>query len=855
MVTGVPRKTMFALQGLVTTPNEFGVYPEGSASRMSNLLARAANQWIIARNTEFVIKTGPVNHMVYRIFGAAPGVFVTITVDAATGYVSPWNVYLNGDPATQFTYEPSSLITSTALFNPLGYLTPQVFRKRIWLNSQKGVLVCDSDAPASAPARVLRAAGLVQPKLFNIAQNFGFTGDAVIPGLTVVTYACVMRRVAADGYTQISPPSPAVRVWTGGNSSIPQRFVSTYQWALATDYRVGDIAELYRSAGISSADSTVDSGTSMRMVTSKVLDATDISNRFVAFNDTQVMTSPLYETTGAEIYTSPYQEGSTGANLPPPVCKAMAQWGTYTFYANITEDPQVVIAVPGGIFDDGSGTTVGYNATMRKNGIGRRTFTGTTTIGSPTVTGISAADMVGLVPGQRTFTIAGTGFVNATIISVGTTTVTMNANCSVAGTHIINVDDMLEINGVVERVNNGLSAGKAGSWLGGQAAVYSSETFLLQVQEPVVTLGVTYTIQGDRAGAFQTLTVRATNGQNYAPPLPEISSTVRTFTTTERPNLLRWSKSNQPEHVPTPNEAFIGNGKIIRLLPTTDALIALCTDGAYRITGEAGVWQSTLVDPTFVPCAPDAACVLNDVVYAYTGRGFCSLSGIQTSLLSRGVIDAEFPGRQFEEIRRIHLYANPTTEEIVAIIQSPLNLAFDATTYVYSTLYKQWSTYLPAVATFTAIGTFYPSASGGVPYPILGAYRNGFSPDAITWRPDSGTSVDFANIMLQPVYAGDPTVVKQWIDATWFFDRAAADSGGNITQLRAAGEYTGQSGFSATDDSGSRATIGIARQGAISPTLGIGAEIAPNASLTPPVLKGVSIRYVPLTTQQRSRRT
>jgi hypothetical protein len=851
MVSGVPRQTLLNIQGLITTPNEYGVYPEGAASRISNMLARAAHQWVMARDTTFFIQSGTGGHVIYRIFGVYPGVFVTITVDPATGYVSPWTIYFNNDSTTPFTTEPASLVTSTGLFNPSGYLTPQVFRSRIYLNSQKGVLVCDTTAPSSAPQRIFRTGGLVQPRFVNVTTVSG----SVLPINAIATYCCVIRRVAADGYTQISPPSPPVRFWA--HSGTPTQITWIFQWAFATDFRVGDVAELYRSAGIVDTVSTTDTGTSMRLVASKILTALETVNQRVDLTDTQPMSAPLYETAGAEIYTSPYQEGSTGANLPPPVCKSMAQWGTYTFYGNITEDPQVVIDVPGGIFDDGSGTTVGYDATMRKNGIGRRTVTGTTVIGSPTITGVSAADMVGIVPGQVTFTIVTTGFVNATILSVTASTITLNANCTVAGSHIVNFDDMLEINGVAERVDNGLSAGRPGAWLGGQAAIYGSETFLLQTQDPVVTKDVSYTIQGNRSGIYPTLSVRATNGANYSPPLPEISATARSITTTERPNLLRWSKSNQPEAVPTPNEAFIGNGKIIRMLATTDALIILCTDGAYRLSGEAGVWRSDLVDPSFVPCAPDACCVLNDIVYAYTMRGFCSLSGNQTSLLSRGVIDAQFPGRQFEEIRRIHLYANTTTEEIIVLFQDAVTLDASATVYVYSTLYKQWSQYDPSFDLFTAIGTFFPIASGGLPSVLFGEYGgSGFAPVVSNWAPDLGVPLN-GELETQPLYAGDPATQKQWIDATYILDKA--DFFPQVQQYTTSSfsDFMG-SGNSFAKDIGfadKRCTIGIRRASAIGPVLRLRADFMPyDPGTSPPMtLKGISIRFVPLTTQQRDR--
>jgi hypothetical protein len=265
------------------------------------------------------------------------------------------------------------------------------------------------------------------------------------------------------------------------------------------------------------------------------------------------------------------------------------------------------------------------------------------------------------------------------------------------------------------------------------------------------------------------------------------------------------------------------------------------------------VWRADLVDASFVPCAPDACCVLNDVVYAYTVRGFCSLTGVQTSLISRGVIDAQFPGRQFEEIRRIHLYANPSTEEIITIIQST-SLNNSSTVYVYSTLYKQWSFFDPVFDRYTAIGTFYPSASGGLPYILFGEYGStGFAPVVSTWRPDSGDLIEVPELRLQPFYAGDPTLTKQWIDATWVVAQDP-DAVLSIQQEVNDGVSSGAAFFGPLSAIDARATLGIVRAGAIAPMLELAAFINTTYVVQPPpTLKGVSVRYLPLTSQQRNR--
>lgn len=839
-----PRKTILAIRGLITTPNEFGVYPEGSCSRCENALARAANQWVIARDTELVCSLNSVGQVVSRLVGTAPGVVIAIAYDQA-GPPTWWIRQNNGASTDNITL--NSPVSSSGLFDATGYLTPTIARNRLYVNSRQGVLVLDKLAPASAGERVLRSAGLPQPTI----QYLDSVPGAVIPANTLVSYAALVRRVTADGYVMVSPPTFAVRTLeTTGTARDYEMWLS---WAYTTDFQVGDVVELYRSAGIPTSDLNSDSGTSMRLVSQFTLTATEIAARFVKVKDLRPMSAPLYETAGTEIYTSPYQDGSTGANLPPPVCKTIAQWGDYTFYGNVTDDPSWLIDVPGGIMDTAAGGAAA-TAFVRANGIGNRSFTGTTTIGSPTVTGISAADMVGLAVGQRWSAGAPFAVFNTTVIAVGASSVTMSANASSSATATFGLADVFSVNGATDVMVYSMAnlAWSVGFLLSGNMAVYPSETIPFQIGVQPYVLGTTVLLAPKRPGYTTTLTVRGTNGQNYTPAIPDIAASPKTITQTERPNVLRWSRPNQPEAVPSGNEAFIGAGSIIRLLPTTDCLWALCTDGAYRITGAAGRWQRDLVDPTFIPIAPDACCVHNEVVYAWTPRGIASLSGTTTSLLTKGVLDAEFPPRQFEANAKIHLYANPTTEELIVVVQDPSTLSAASTIYVYSILYRQWSTYVPAQQALTAVGTFRPAAASGEPYPVFGWYGSGVVPTVRSWRSDSGNVVGDAKFYLQPLYAGDPLMNKQWIDCTWI-GGPANPVVTSIDQYVNAGTYSGSGYLAGTANGESRGSIGIPRSAAIAPTLRLWGAFHSWPSYAPTVIKGLSLRYVPLTSQQRRR--
>lgn len=826
-----PRLTTLAIKGLVTTPNEYGVYPEGSCSVIENLLARSANQWVCARDTELVTTFATTGSAFYKLIGVGPGSFVAFRA-FTTGFTpnTVWDVVLNGLSTQQFAKNNP---LSNNLFD-YRWLTPVVARDRLYANGKEGVIVFDTPTVANS---VMRPGGL--PQLSYTGRTSG--SGTVVPASTTFTYSALVRRKSADGYAVTSPPSAPFRYSSGGAPAF------YFRWEGADDFLPGDVVELYRSAGIAGLNEVTDTGTSMRLVTSHEITATDISNGYVLIWDRQPTAGPLFETDGIEIYTSPYQDGSTGANLPPPSCKAMTQWGTYTFFGNITEDPIWTFDVPGGLVHDFYDPSA-LGAWERANAVGCRFFTGTRAIGSPTITAVSAADIVGLKPGQQ---FSGTGFAGSvTVLSVGATSVTVSANSSTAGTSAYQTQDILEVNGFVFPVGGSYMdilerLGQVYSGL----AFYPSETLPLAQQQH--TLGITITMRPKRSGVMKTITVRGTNGANYSPVIPEYNQTVKTITQTEKPNVLRWSRSNQPEAVPSPNEAYIGSRQIISLLATTDCLWILCTDGAYRLSGSAGVWRADLVDASFIPISPDACCVLNDVVYAYTSRGLAALSGVQTSLLTKGVIDAQFPVRSFNADARIHLYANTAAEEILAVFEGS-TLGSLATTYVYSTLYQQWSEYQPSVRGLTAFAMYQPASANAAPYPIFGTYDatigNG-QPYVRSWRADSGPPLD-PWLVLQPFYAGDPLTQKRWIDATWIAD---AHTNARLFQYVMPSSFSsGDGSFKSTPARDWRINLGIRRVAAIAPSIVLAARLY-HFTLTPMTLKGVSMRVVQLTTQQRSR--
>lgn len=829
----VPRETMLKISGLITTPNEYGVYPEGSCARVTNMLSRSANQWEQARNHVLQAQSGTTGDVPYRIVGMDPGVFLGIYVDSAT--YTTWDLRVNGFTSLLLTYPMSA----TDMFWSDGHLTPLVTRGRLFLNTKKGVIVLDNLDPQAYPGDYkLRLAGLVTPPSVDIALQ---TGGAALPNNVTATYALVLRRRYADGYLMLSGDSTHFAV-QNTNYVNPVDVQFHVIWPNTNDLHEGDVLELYRSAGISDAG-VVDPGSSMRLVARHELDANNVSLGFAYITDRRPMTSPLYETSGEEIYTSPYAEGSTSSNREPPICKAMAQWGDYTFFANIVDPASWVMDVPGGFIqtpNPDAGTDF-----ARTYGIGERRFTCSYTSGSATVTGISASEILGIVPGQKWWVESSPAFPSGTtVVSVGASSITMSANAILTGASVTGaVYDVLEINATAYSMTTLAEFMRFVGFEGDDVQAFPSENVHFNRSIYEYTVGVTVLITSSRNRTTDSFTVRGTNGQNYSPPIPEIDETAQTFSAAPRPNAFRWSKQNQPEAVPTANEGFAGAGDIIRMLPTTDQLWFLCTDGLRRLTGRAGQWQLDMVDPSYIPVAPDAACVMFDTLYAYTSRGVVAMRGIEPTPLTRGVIDDIFPGTPFSASRLQHMAANEAFEEIVFVAQDASD-ANSATMYVYSTLYRQWSSVTLSPMTLKAIGAMRPS-SGAAPYLLFGTGTGANTPAIYRW--DGTGPLRNAEMQLQPVYAGDPMLVKQHVDVTWIVNTGSFNTycQGYFNGVTV---YAG-GGFPIYDNRthDARLTFGVPRNVAMGTSVKPSLTIGSGSNLA--VVKGVSLRIVPQTNQ------
>jgi hypothetical protein len=822
----------------MTTPNPYGQFPAGALSDATNCVMRNPGELQAAPSfTNYTpISTAGTNDFLRLMVPLDSGHVFSFTHDTGPD----WKVSegVPGGTVNAGTFPSIASISATSLFSK-SRISSTRSRDRMLVNSNRGVMVGDVMAPASTADRTLRWAGLPQPQL--AWQSISGSASSPIPTGVMVAYTAVYTREFSDGYIVKSIPAPPFKYLnnTGGPIQITNQIdLSPYGVSQAGDY-----IEIYRTDGLATASIDADPGSTFKLVQRYKLTAADITAGFVNITDSQAMIAPYYVTPGRELYTNPYQEGSTGGNRQPDICGAMATFKGFTFYGNITERAQWTLAVPAGVND---GTTMAASAYKRANGVGQRTLSsGTATSGSPTITAVSAADIVGIVPGQQWVSSSVFSFASA-VLSVGASTITLGSNASSSGSVVgFAFADILEVDGVVYR-------------LAGINSLFGSPIFELTsnqtygIANGADNSGVTIVFEHNMAyGSYpagsQNITVRGTHGANYSPPIPEYNATVLTVAPVTTPNLLRWSKDSEPEHVPSVNETQVGSASIIALATTKDALWIACMDGVYRLSGDGGVWRVDLVAPGLVLCAPRCMVNMRETIYAYTNYGFGAITDSGFVPISHTRIRSLLPGPPFAETADLILGRNDVEGEVII---SPGVNAF--THYVWNTftqgftrVYDQFNHFI-----YTTAFAWQESPASGAQAFLWGVSELAAKPALFQWN--SATAYLSPGVTFTPFYGDAPFQTKQWIDITYMFMSEA--SGYTLTASLANAVVATPVPIVAAQGGGDAVcTVGVPRKYAIAPKIIVGFGIASSITTNRVLLEGVSVRYAAIGPQQVTR--
>lgn len=831
--------------GLVTQPNKFGYYEPGALR-----VARGVNirdPAVITRQLVFTQRyAGP-----WAGLGATA--FILIPVGEIIAGTSYYVLYLNGDAIWRWSSD-NTLVGSITHSMFGGTNTVEAFqvgtgRKRTFgwaANGQRLAVPSVScmnvwDVPSGATG--VRPGGLPQPSISFSNTLVAATGG-VLPAGKHVHYVCVVRRVFSDNVELVSAPSAAFYIRNATASDANPEL----QLVIGSRGKQNDYVDLYKTRV---QTSTVNTGADYYLCASVKLTTNGPQSYLVkdTCND---------QNTGAALYTNSGVRGAAAANMPPPLAKNVFTFKGYTFYIGVTELPSITLRVGSGIFFSVDGTAA--LAQYRQFGIGSRAVVGTVASGGNQITAVSAADIVGIVIGQR-LTSGPVGFAGTlTVSAVGATTITFSGGTfsanNVGGTW--KVTDVIEVNGVITQVDSVNTLLDLGSNVFGVASMdFASVQCLDRVLLPSALATFNVNNQTTPADSFTIykpystantasvapMTIRATNGANYTPPLPriELAESALSIANVVRKNMIRWSEQNNCDACPASNYGFCGTAENYMGYPMRDSALIFASDGCWRLSGTGGQagagydWRIDPIDSTLILSGPRCGCVARDTWYGYTNRGFVSVDSSGTVReISQGRVQNLMAGPTWDNNQDVVVFFDEANDEITIKPEAVSN----------------WYTYNLLTDSFTEMDV------NAVGSPFDGSFSRVFQRVALVsdtgvFEPSIAVSCTNADVQYQPTYGDNPFAIQQWQSMDLVFD--APSVGLNVfPNLNQVGGSSSRALVQRGNDQ-ARTTFGVGRNTpskatCIAPGFAILGQSTVQARFF-----GLALRKVPITIQREKR--
>lgn len=408
--------------------------------------------------------------------------------------------------------------------------------------------------------------------------------------------------------------------------------------------------QVYRSAAVSTATTPTDE---LGLVYEAYPTAAEISALSLSFTD-----STPDSLRGATLYASPSQEGILQANDEPPRAKDITVNNTFTFYANTVSKHRATFTILAADGGGAPGSALQVNDVIQIAGI-KYTGKATETVANAEFavsTAASAASRIqetaqSLVkvinqhtsntlvyayylsgpndlPGKILIeerSLGGSEF--AAIFKPVVSTANPFAPQLGKTQSITSVDtgtDTLTVTAHGYSNNDRVNFATTGSLSGGLSAatvyyVVSATTNTFQVSLTKGGSAVDITSSGSSSFVAEALVLSAND----------------TFK-----NGLYFSKSGQPEAVPTSNVFRVGSAdaEIQRILPLRGSLFILKEDGIFRLTGEsASSFRVDLFDNTAKLLAPETAVVHNNQIIGMSDQGVIAITETGLTTISRPI--------------------------------------------------------------------------------------------------------------------------------------------------------------------------------------------------------------------------
>lgn len=275
---------------------------------------------------------------------------------------------------------------------------------------------------------------------------------------------------------------------------------------------------------------------------------------------------------GATLYTSPSQQGILQSNDQPPLCRDMASFKNHVFYVNTISKHRYIFTL---ISVDGTGLVNDDTIT-----IGGMTFTG------KGAENIASAQFKVETGGTLADNIEATALSLVKVINQYTSNTTLYAY-----------------------------------YLSG----YNDLPGQIMIEERSIG-GNSFAVTSSRGNAFN-------------PALPS-SGTTQSSTNATAKNGISISKQFQPESVPSTNVLYAGSAdkEILRIIALRDSVFIFKEDGIFRIIGDTvSNFGVTLFDATVILRGDETAVSFNNQAFCFSNQGVVAVSETGVAVTSRKI--------------------------------------------------------------------------------------------------------------------------------------------------------------------------------------------------------------------------
>lgn len=264
----------------------------------------------------------------------------------------------------------------------------------------------------------------------------------------------------------------------------------------------------------------------------------------------------------------------------------------------------------------------------------------------------------------------------------------------------------------------------------------------------------------DYAG-FGDFTIRASNGQNYNPPLPLLSEDAELVSRPRRKNGMMWTENGQPEAVVA--AGLVGKGQVYAACATSQAMVIWTEFGIHRLTGTGGSssagfdWGMDQIDTQCLLRGPKAYCRLGDNVFCASNNG--------AVVIDAGGMVREISTAALGDTGRAQWSQDDKTRVIPDESSGDVYFCFDGDpyAYVYSTRWNKWSRV--RIAEDEVASSF-----ANLQYPIIVAE---LVDGVLEVKRASADTYQTSIVRMQPTSDGDPSSLKRWIEVEWYFHASA----------------------------------------------------------------------------------